>query len=37
MRTGADATSHLADLLRAVASDADSTDSNVARRFKEGQ
>ena len=37
MRSGADATSHLADLLRGVAADADTTDGNVARRFREGQ
>ena len=37
MRSCADATSHLAELLRAVADDADSADGNVARRFREGR
>ena len=35
LRQGADATGHLAELVRAVADDADTTDSTVARRFRE--
>ncbi|GAB1688680.1 hypothetical protein [Krasilnikovia sp. M28-CT-15] len=34
LRSGTDATSHLAELLRAVADDADTTDSNAAQRFR---
>ncbi|MBL7258194.1 type VII secretion target [Paractinoplanes lichenicola] len=36
LKTGADATAHVAELLRAVSDDADMTDSNVAGRFKAG-
>jgi hypothetical protein len=36
LRQGADATSHLAELVRAVADDADTTDSHVAQRFRGG-
>jgi hypothetical protein len=36
MRQGMGATSHLAELLRAVADDADTTDGNAARRFRDG-
>jgi hypothetical protein len=35
LRQGADATAHLADLLRAVAADADTTDGSAARRIRE--
>jgi hypothetical protein len=34
LRNGADATTHLAELLRAVADDADTTDSAAAQRFR---
>jgi Excreted virulence factor EspC, type VII ESX diderm len=37
LRTGVDATSHLAELLRAVADDADVTDDTAARRFRGGE
>jgi hypothetical protein len=37
LRQGADATTHLADLLRAVADAADTTDGGAARRFREGR
>jgi hypothetical protein len=36
LRHGTDATSHLADLIRAVADDADTTDGAAARRFRDG-
>jgi hypothetical protein len=36
MKSGADATRHLAELLRAVAADYDLTDSEAARRFQKG-
>jgi hypothetical protein len=36
LRNGADATSHLADLLRSVADGADITDGNAAQRLKRG-
>jgi hypothetical protein len=35
LRTSADATSHLADLLRTVAASNDVTDSHAAQRFRE--
>ena len=35
IRQGADATSHLAELVRAVADDADTADGTAARRFRE--
>jgi hypothetical protein len=35
LRNGADATSHVAELLRAVAADADTTDANAARMIRE--
>jgi hypothetical protein len=35
LRQGADATAHLADVLRAVAADADTTDGAAARRIRE--
>ena len=35
LRQGADATSHLGELVRAVADDADITDGNAAQRFRE--
>jgi hypothetical protein len=35
LRQGTDATSHLAELVRAVADDADTTDINAAQRFRE--
>jgi Excreted virulence factor EspC, type VII ESX diderm len=34
LRSGADATSHLAELLHAVADDADVTDATAAQRFR---
>lgn len=37
LKTGADATAHVAELLRAVADDSDMTDDNVAGRFKAGR
>ena len=37
IKSGADATAHLAELLRAVAADYDLTDSEAARRFRVGQ
>lgn len=36
LRQGSDATSHLAELVRAVADDADTTDSHAAQRFRDG-
>jgi hypothetical protein len=36
LRHGAEATSHLAELVRAVADDADTTDGNAAQRFRDG-
>src|SRR4051812_5281690 len=36
LRQGADATSRLAELVRAVAEDADTTDSHSAQRFRDG-
>jgi hypothetical protein len=36
LRQSADATSHLAELVRAVADDADTTDSAAAPRFRDG-
>jgi len=36
LRSGVDATAHLAELLRAVADDADTTDAAAARRLREG-
>jgi hypothetical protein len=36
LRRGTDATGHLAELVRAVADDADTTDSAVGRRFRGG-
>ncbi|GAA0471067.1 hypothetical protein Ade02nite_34380 [Paractinoplanes deccanensis] len=36
IRGGADATTHLAELLRAVADDADTTDQAAAERFRSG-
>jgi uncharacterized protein YukE len=35
LRQGTDATSHLAQVIRAVADDADTTDSAAAQRFRE--
>jgi hypothetical protein len=35
LRNGADATTHLAEVLRAVADDADMTDGSSARRLRE--
>ncbi|MBU2668329.1 hypothetical protein KOI35_32935 [Actinoplanes bogorensis] len=35
LKNGADATAHVAELLRAVAADADTTDGNAARMIKE--
>lgn len=37
LRQGADATTHLAELLRAVAADSDTTDNAAAQRFKGGR
>lgn len=37
LRRGVDATTHLAELLRAVSDDADATDSTAARRLRGGQ
>jgi hypothetical protein len=36
LRQGADAISHLAELIRAVAADADTADNTAARRFRDG-
>lgn len=36
LHQGADATGHLAELVRVVADGADTTDSNAARRFRDG-
>lgn len=36
LRQGADATAHLADLLRAVADNNDATDGTAAQRFRAG-
>jgi hypothetical protein len=35
LRQGTEATSHLAELIRSVADDADTTDSNAAQRFRQ--
>src|SRR3954451_15919018 len=35
LRQGSEATSHVAELIRAVADDADTTDSAAAQRFRE--
>jgi hypothetical protein len=35
LRQGTDATSHLGELVRAVADDADTTDSSAAQRFRQ--
>ena len=37
LRSGADATTHLAELVRAVADDADTTDSGAAQRLRSGR
>lgn len=37
LRQGTDATAHLAELVRAVADDADTTDSAAAQRFRAGR